>query len=359
MVSDDLPRRIRERLDDPTELCRGLGLLDRYKRQAGGGVLIRCPVHEDSSPSCSVTIGPDRTVRWRCFACSASGDALTLVGAVHGLDSRREFKQLLEVAAGLAGITIEGSTWQPQPAPPPRPRPIQKTESPAVPDSIFDEVAAALAWVGSLERDESSDVRSYLAGRGLLAAALADGWFAMGPTAESTLRNRFSAELLHRCGLADESGRLKWPEHALAIPWRNPKGEVQTIQRRHLGTCEAAKRYVFPTGRGPQHPYGIERLPEVGPIGIVEGAVDALAKRTLDSLGWTTVLGSPGVSGWRASWDEIVRDRVVFVAFDADEAGDREAVKLGDRFHEAGAFSVRRATPTRGKDWAEAMKVSA
>lgn len=358
MVSDELPRRIRERLDDPTELCRFLGLLDRYKRQAGGGVLIRCPAHKDQTPSCSVTHGDGGTVRVRCFACDFTGDAITLIATVHGLDVRGEFRRVLEIGAGLAGIPIDGAVWSPEPAPI-RPS-VVKVDAPAVPDSIFDAVATELQRAGALDSEVwcAQNVARYLDGRGILEWARADGWFAMGAHSASAL-SQFSPEILHRCGLADVSGRMMWPEHALAIPWRNARGEVQTIQRRHLGDCDAGRRYVFPTGRGPSSPYGIDRLPDAGPVAIVEGAVDVLARRMLDEQGWTTVLGAAGVSGWRAAWDEIIRERIVLIAFDRDEAGDREATKLADRFYAAGASVVRRATPTRGKDWAEAMRVSA
>lgn len=359
VTGDDLPQRIRARLDDPTELCRLLGLLDGYKRQAGGGVLVCCPAHKDRSPSCSVTHGDGGTVRVRCFACDFTGDAITLIATVHGLDTRGDFKRVLEIGAGLADIPIDGAMWSPDPAPK-RPRMVSKPGPAAIPDSIFNEVASALTHYGALDRDLActKSVSAYLTSRGILEWARADGWFAMGGHSAQALAC-FAPEILHRCGLTDEAGRMRWPEHSLAIPWRNARGEVQTIQRRHLGTCEAAKRYVFPTGRGPTSPYGIERLTGLGPISIVEGAVDVLAKRTLDTLGWTTVLGAAGVSGWRPAWDDLVRDRIVVVAFDADDAGEREAVKLGDRFHAAGAFGVRRATPTRGKDWAESLKVSA
>jgi DNA primase len=365
MVShrDDLPRLIRERLDDPLELCTMLGLLERSKRQRGG-VIVRCPVHEDSSPSCSITVGPDRTVRWRCFACSASGDALTLVASVYGLDVRLDFQRVLEAAADLAGIQIERSPSgeRPKPIERPRPAPAPATE-PEVDADTFAKVVAPLQHLGRLDGSGiSASVCEYLDGRGLLAAARADGWFAVGPRSGEMLPDLFGVELLVRCGLTNERGQLKWAEHALAIPWRTPAGVVQTIQRRHLGTCEAAKRYVFPTGRGPAHPYGIEHLASrspIGPIAIVEGAMDVLAKRRLDHLGWPIVLGSPGVSGWRAAWDELVADRVVRLAFDDDEAGNREAVKLADRFHAARAAVVLRSTPTRGKDWADGLRRTA
>lgn len=355
---DDLPRLVRQRLNDPKALCASLGLLDRHKRQAGGGITIRCPAHQESTPSCSVTLGPDGTLRWRCFACSASGDALTLVATANGLDVRKDFQRVLGAAADLAGVSTRPGGEKPV-APPLRPSkgPSQPTPPPSPDAETFDRVVRPLMTLGSLDgRGLGSGACEYLDGRGLLADARGDGWFAIGPSAGELLCDVFGLDLVRQCGLVNEWGALKWLEHSLAIPWRTPDGLVHTVQRRHLGNCEAAKRYVFPTGRGPAHPYGIERLASgVGPIAITEGAFDVLAKRRLDALGWTTVLGAPGVSGWRSSWDALAHDRIVTLAFDDDEAGNRESIKLGDRLRTAGAFGVRRSTPSQGKDWADAL----
>lgn len=355
MVTDDLPRIVRERLDDPMAVCSSLGLLERFKRQPGG-VVIRCPVHKDRDPSCSVTVGPDRTLRWRCFACSASGDVLTLVAVVHGLDVRRDFQRVLEAAAGLAGVHLE-EHHEPLPVPE-RPAPIP--EPPAVDAETFARVVAPLMRSGELDgRGASGPVCDYLEGRGILEAARADGWFAMSQGAGALLCDVFGVELVQRCGLVNERGELKFAEWALAIPWRTPSGVVQTIQRRHLGECDAKRRYVFPSGRGPSHPYGVERLVGIGPIAIVEGAIDVLAWRVAGSHRYETAIGVPGVSGWKTDWDVMVKDRIVVIAYDDDTAGNREVDRLDARFRAAGAAKVRRGTPRRGKDWADGLRRSA
>ena len=97
---------LRKRLTDPRHLCASLGLLDGYKpgRQAGGGLLIRCPAHGERHPSCSVRRGRDGTIQVRCFSCDFGGDALSLVAAARGLDPRRQFGAVLSEAARLAGL---------------------------------------------------------------------------------------------------------------------------------------------------------------------------------------------------------------------------------------------------------------
>ena len=55
----------------------------------------------------------------------------------------------------------------------------------------------------------------------------------------------FKASKLDGNGFVIDFGDLKWPDHALAIPWRSATGKVQTIQRRHLGDCDPKRRYVI------------------------------------------------------------------------------------------------------------------
>lgn len=359
-MNDDLPQQIRARLADPISLCQALGF-SRIKRQHGGGIWVLCPVHNEKSPSCSVTVGADRTLRWKCFSCGATGDALTLIAVINNLStSNADFERVLEIGANLAGIHVDRERpAQPRQIAPRWPEPVPDPD--AVDNDAFAKVIAPLAHIGRLDGSlVSVDVCRYLDGRGLLQAAKADGWFAIAPTAGELVCSVFGVELVARCGLVDNSGQLRWPEHSLAIPWRTQPGVVQTIQRRHLGDCDAKRRYVFPTGRGPAQPYGIDRLTTMGPIALVEGAMDVLAWRTSASpTRYETPLGVPGVSGWKSEWDVLVTDRNVLIAYDDDEAGNREVPKLDARFRCAGVARLARATPKMGKDWADGIRRSA
>lgn len=129
-------RDVRNGLLEPTKLVEALGLAKGAQRQGGGGVLICCPVHGERHPSCSVTRGPDGTIRVRCFACDFSADAIGLVAQVLGLPTRGDgFRETLAEAAALGGLlsladelrggkTTERRERPPAPAPePPAPYP--------------------------------------------------------------------------------------------------------------------------------------------------------------------------------------------------------------------------------------------
>ena len=102
MALTEYAREVKYAIADPVKLCNALGLSKGAKPQ-GGGLSICCPVHGERNPSCSVTRGPDGTVRVRCFGCDFSGDALHLVAIVHNLGLRSEFKQVLALGAELGG----------------------------------------------------------------------------------------------------------------------------------------------------------------------------------------------------------------------------------------------------------------
>jgi DNA primase len=356
----DLAAAIRARLCNPRVLMEALGRVDgpgSFQLQAGGGLTVRCPWHNERSPSLSVTVGRDGTVRARCFGCQASGDALDLVAAVHGLDPARQFRRVLELAAQLAGIA-PGETPAPF-RPPPRP-----AEPPPLEPDAFHQLARVVAEHGALDRHP--DVARYLAARGLLEEARGELFALPGNdrglrSLRAAIEAAIGADGWKRSGLARADGTWSFAAHRLVIPWRAPgvAGAVLTLQRRLVRDARPGEpKYVFPRGRQPWHPFGadgvLERAPADSPVLYVEGALDALALRTLHRRRGVerVVLALPGL-GWRTQWAEYARGRVAILAFDADDAGDAAVPAIAADLHAAGAVAVKRARPTHSKDWAE------
>ena len=142
---------LRQRLHDPRHVCGALGLLDGYKpgRQAGGGLLIRCPAHNERTPSCSVRRGRDGTIAVACFGCGFTGDVLTLVAVARGLDVRADFPAVLGEAARLAGMA------------PTTPRPRQALDTGPLGYPPAGEVAAL--WQDAYPLAADKEARVYLA----------------------------------------------------------------------------------------------------------------------------------------------------------------------------------------------------
>lgn len=162
-MSDDAVREIKRELANPADVCAKLGLLagkGSFTRQSGG-LLIRCPVHDDRTPSCSVQVRSG-VLLWRCHACDASGDVLTLVAAIHGLTMQGDdFRQVLILTAELGGMhslvaELESGERRERPQVAPRPAPAPEPEREYPPASEVDALWSAttpldpeaVAWAG-------------------------------------------------------------------------------------------------------------------------------------------------------------------------------------------------------------------
>jgi DNA primase len=333
---------IRERLSDPRDVARRLEL----ERPRHGGGRYRCPSH--GGTSLALFRGRGGALAVRCFGCDLHGDVFKLIAACRGLE---RFPDVLRAAAELAAI--------PLPALP------HEVEPPVVSGTIFAGIVARLLVLAPL--GAAPDAERYLAGRGIVAQAIRDGWAALprrqaqAPIVQELVRD-FGEDALLGSGLFvrdQDTGTLRFsqPGARVCIPWRGVEGELISLQRRRLDAHEP--RYLAAKGRPLTQPYGLDRLrslPTSAPVAFVEGAVDALALRELCRRHRfpCAVLAIPGVETWRAAWAEYARGRRAFVALDGDEAGDRKAPAVTVDLETAGAFPKR--WRPRTKDWAEVLK---
>lgn len=267
----DDARRIREALASmgAEGLCGALGLLDPQERRGWArvhdGVMVRCPVHSERTPSCHVSSNA-RDLVWYCHGCTASGGALDLVAAVQGIDARtafrppmdenakRAFRELLDTGARVAGVADTCGTYTPRAAPPrAAPRPTEPRAEPLDVD-VFARLADVILTdpLTALDRhpeptDEREccacgcvDVRRYLEDRGVLELAMRDGWRSLPTLASerSALVARIVAavgmEAWRASGLRYRDAEFKRVHHRVMIPWRDHTGRVTALQRRLL-----------------------------------------------------------------------------------------------------------------------------
>ena len=365
---------IRNTLSTPRDVAHRLGLKGKPE---GAGFKVICPAHGDRTPSCSLTRGPDGTLRINCFGCDLAGDIFSLVAAVERLDLSRDFPAVLESAARFAGITLtprgsRGDDYVPHRLPPLPPMPVGP---PPLDDALFDEMVRPLLWTGALDDSPiAADVTAYLRGRGLLELARADGWAAL-PIPECqgqwirSMVDAHGAETVARSGLvyapldgAPDFRAFVHCEARLLIPWRDADGKVTTLQRRRLDGGKP--KYVFATGRQPRDPYGIHRLasaPASATVAFCEGAIDQLALSELRRRdgGSEVILGIPGVAAWSKErgtrWAALTAGRIGAVALDADGAGKKAVDGILRDINAAGALDMQTWTPDGAKDWADVL----
>jgi hypothetical protein len=97
-------QEVRYLLTDARQLVDALGWGVKAKPNSSG-LLVRCPSHQDSTPSCGITKGPDGTLRAKCHACGWSADALGMIAIAYGLNptSGNDFREILALGAHIGG----------------------------------------------------------------------------------------------------------------------------------------------------------------------------------------------------------------------------------------------------------------
>lgn len=329
---------IKRALTDPRRTLEALGLFGEgraHARQAAGW-LIRCPVHDDKTPSCSVQVR-DGVLLWRCHGCGGSGDVLHLVAAARGLSLRRDFRGVLIEAARIAGLwatvrELEDGETQGGPAPPPIAAPTPAQEAPEPPRTYPDKPEAfwdGLCAVGTVELSAQ-----YLRGR------------AINPDA---VESRDLARVIPDRGPLPPWARYRgrtWREtgHRLIVPMFDAAGVLRSVRAWRVVDGDSPKR-LPPGGHKASElvmadPWGLAWLRgrrEPKRIVITEGEPDFCV--------WGTRLNDPSaalvgiVSG---SWCSQFANRVpigcrVDVRTDQDQAGERYLADI--------AASLRRRTP--------------
>lgn len=86
------------RLNFGADLPRLLGPDANPREVRKGQWFARCPFHDDSTASLSITYRSDRGWVWNCFGCGESGDAISFVMRLHEVSFR-------EACAILEGVT--------------------------------------------------------------------------------------------------------------------------------------------------------------------------------------------------------------------------------------------------------------
>lgn len=368
--ADDVLRH----LDDPRALCEALGYVDGRKGrdwqpQAGRGVLVRCPWHDERTPSCSITRGPDGTIRAKCFGCSATGNAFDLIAQWQGWDKRARFRDVLDLAHDLANLP-RPERREARAERPPVASALPRAPLPELPETRDDDALAQVATVLSHVAPvaKSAEGMAYLASRGLDGTG-AEGWYLLpSGVARDAVTEAVLEAMGHdawlRSGLASPSGgwARSWGGPRLVIPWRGPDGAVSSLQGRYLGRDAGANRFAFPVGHGVRWPYGSDALvaaPRDVAVAITEGAIDAESFTALARAAGVAAMAValPSVGAWEASWFRLFAGRACIAALDADEAGAKHTPGLVERLAAVamrGQVTVR--TPRGGKDWNDVLR---
>ena len=322
-----------------TQLAEAAGVT---LRRQGADLVGRCPFHDDETPSLVIT--PEKNL-WHCLgACQQGGSAIDWVMKAEGVSFRHAVELLrAQVPVGPAKA-VKQST-------------VKKLPPPLGPDA---DDRAALSQVVAYYHEQLKqcpEALQYLEGRGLRSSEMAER-FRLG-FANRTLgyrlpeKNRKAGDELRgrltRLGILRESGH----EHfagSLVVPVFDEQGQVAELYGRKVTPRlrEGTPLHLYLPGphRGV---WNWQALQASKTVILCEALIDAL---TFWCAGYRYVTASYGVEGFTRDHLEAMKrhgTRLVLIAYDRDEAGDRAAEELAKRLMAEGIDCYRVLFP-RGMD---------
>jgi len=332
---------------DAKELIRGrlpiadvVGEVVSLKPAGRGRLKGLCPFHSEKTPSFHVLV--DRGFFY-CFGCQAKGDVFDFVMRTQAMS----FPEALRLLGARAGVEV---------TPP--------SEAAGKRRDLLDVNKLANAFFRS---QLGPAARDYLTGRGLMPETLdafevgyaPDSWDAL---LRHMLGKGVREEDLVALGLVVENERGRRYDRfrdRIVFPIKDALGRVVGFSGRVLGDgtpkyLNSPESDVF---RKSELLYGLDRararIRETGEVVVVEGYTDVMA---LHQVGMTNAVAALGATLTAEQADALERldARTVYLAFDADEAGQR-AILAGLDQAVGRRLAVRAVSVPHGKDPAEAV----
>jgi len=313
MIPDDELERIKRDTDLAAVIrARGIEL-----KASGGDLLGLCPFHPDKSPSLHVT--PAKRL-WRCVSCQATGNVIQFVQRFDGISFRHAY-ELLKNGAAFTGV--------------PTCAPVKKATVPKLPAPVTADAddQAALRQVLDYYHErlqENPAALAYLAKRGIknaeALAAFKIGFVdrTLGLRLPNNNRKEGAAirERLQRLGIYRESGH----EHLrgrIVFPVIAEDGTIGTVYGRAIDDGGKHERHLFLPGpqRGLWNPAALKSSEVI----LCEGIIDALTFYCAGFQNVTTSYSAKVLPEEMLDALIAAKVRLVFIAFDRDEAGDQGA----------------------------------
>jgi DNA primase catalytic core len=329
--------------------ARGIAL-----RGSGDNLLGLCPFHDDRDPS--LVVSPSKNV-WHCLgACQAGGSVIDWVMRAESVSFRLAVEMLRTEHPSLAASS---AVAVPRSALGPKLEAIAEAEEPdgVVLRRVVDYYHATLK--------ESPEGLAYLQSRGLVHAEMVEH-FRLG-FANRTLGYRLPAKALksgaavrgqlQRLGVLRESGH----EHftgSVVVPIFGEDGAVLEMYGRKITPGLRAGTPLHMYLPGPHRGiFNASALQHTKEIILCEALIDALS---FWCAGHRNVTSAYGVEGFTKELREALCGHGVerlYIAYDADDAGNKAAEKLSQELAADGIESLRVVFP-KGMDVNEyALKV--
>lgn len=327
---------IRERLDIADVIGEVVSLRPAGKAQLKG----LCPFHSEKTPSFHVHV--DRGFFY-CFGCQAKGDVFDFVMQTQAMS----FPEALKVLGDRAGVEVTPSA----------PKDHKRRD-------LLDVNQLAAEF---FRRGLTVEAKGYLTGRGLSDESIAafelgfapDGWD--GLLKHALTKGVHEADLI-TLGLVVENERGRRYDrfrNRIMFPIKDALGRVVGFSGRVLD--DSLPKYLnSPESelfRKSELLYGLDRaraaIRETREVIVVEGYTDVIALHQVGMANAVAALGATLTSEQADALDRLDA-RTVYLAFDADEAGQK-AILSGLDQAVGRRLMVKAVRVPHGKDPAEAV----
>lgn len=267
---------------------------------ANGEWAMHCPLHEDLTRSASLNV---LSGAWHCFSCGSGGGVIDLI---------RNRSQWVSQNGGASNGNSVGGSYR-----------------------LRDEAPTEIVNLGMIE-----------------------GWHAALMSDEVALDDLVTKRGIHTKTLVDFKIGYDLDKRVYTIPIFGPGGpeggEIWNVRRYNMYAPEERRKIWSVTGM---------RATEIYPIWILEGADEVL----IDEGEWDTLLniqnGYPTVTRtgaadvWRQEWNELFKDKRVYLGHDADEKGQLADRKVGRALHRIAEVRTIKlpyeVTAKHGQDWTD------
>ncbi len=319
-------------------------------RRAGASWQAVCPFHAEKTPSLS--IDPGRGL-FHCFGCGQGGDVFTFLELTQGL----EFREALQELADRAGITLSGA--------PSSDRTREKRRR------LLDAVEEAGRFYHEtfLRAEEAAAARDYVRGRGYDREVVERFQLGFAPAGWDVLSRRlhergFAERVILEAGLAKRNREGRLYDHIrgrLIFPIRNVSGALVGFGGRALG--DEQPKYLntpeTPLYKKSDLLYGLDLaragISRSGRAVVVEGYTDVIAFHQAD---YPAAVAACGTALGKSHLELLGRfASTIVLAFDADSAGERAAVR-GDELRISSNLDLdlRVAVMPPGRDPADLVR---
>lgn len=135
-------------------------------------------------------------------------------------------------------------------------------------------------------------------------------------------------QLKEQRGITEQTAidwELGWDGQRYTIPVRDAEGNLMNVRRYKMGAGSSANKMLNLAGHGQAAVYRPDILATEQQVVITEGEMDCIL---LNQFGVPAITHTAGASTFRPQWGQLFTDKVVWICYDADDAGRKGAAKV-------------------------------